>query len=54
MKDARYAIGVGLNLFDAQAILLREDGKVITSVGKKRISTDTQNDSQNQDRCVLP
>ncbi len=38
MQKYRYAIGIGINLFDAQAILLREDGKVIVRVEKKRKS----------------
>ena len=32
----KYCVGIGLNLFDARAILLRDDGKVITEVEKKR------------------
>lgn len=36
MKNSKYAIGVGLNLFDASAILLREDGKVMVRCGRKR------------------
>lgn len=32
----KYVIGIGLNLFDARAILLREDGKVISSIQKNR------------------
>ncbi|MBN2483226.1 MAG: ROK family protein [Candidatus Omnitrophica bacterium] len=38
--NERYAIGVGLNLFDAQAILMREDGKEITSIERRRKSVD--------------
>ncbi len=38
--NERYAIGVGLNLFDAKAILLREDGKEVSSVERKRKSVD--------------
>lgn len=33
---AKYSIGIGLNLFDARGILLREDGKVITKIEKAR------------------
>jgi glucokinase len=36
MKEAKYAIGIGLNLFDARAILLREDAKIIAQVERKR------------------
>lgn len=32
----QYAIGIGLNLFDARAILLRNDGKIIVEVKKDR------------------
>ncbi|MCP4652867.1 MAG: ROK family protein [Candidatus Omnitrophica bacterium] len=32
----KYSIGIGLNLFDARAILLREDGKIIAEIEKKR------------------
>lgn len=35
MKN-KYSIGIGLNLFDARAILLRDDGKVIAQIEKKR------------------
>lgn len=38
MKEKKYAVGMGLNLFDARALLLREDGKVIAQVEKKRKS----------------
>jgi len=34
----KYLIGIGLNLFDARAILLREDGEAIAEVEKKRES----------------
>lgn len=36
MKEYKYAIGIGLNLIDARAILLREDGKIVFQVDKKR------------------
>ncbi|OQX79390.1 MAG: hypothetical protein B6D56_07110 [Candidatus Omnitrophica bacterium 4484_70.1] len=36
MKNYKYAIGIGVNLFDARAILLREDGEVIRRVEKPR------------------
>lgn len=32
----QYAIGIGLNLFNARAILLRNDGKVIAEIKKSR------------------
>ena len=32
----KYTIGVGLNFFDAKAVLLREDGKVMLGVEQKR------------------
>jgi predicted NBD/HSP70 family sugar kinase len=32
----KYAIGIGLNLFDARAILLRDDGKTIVEAEKPR------------------
>ncbi|MBU2102515.1 MAG: ROK family protein [Candidatus Omnitrophota bacterium] len=35
MKN-KYSIGIGLNLFDARAILLRDDRKVIIEIEKKR------------------
>jgi len=38
MSDKKYAIGIGLNLFDARAVLLRDDGKVISRIEKKRTS----------------
>jgi len=34
--DHKYSIGIGLNLFDARAILLRDDGKQITQIEKER------------------
>lgn len=36
MGDKRFAIGIGLNLFDARALLMSEDGKVLARVDKKR------------------
>lgn len=36
----KYSIGIGINLFSARAIILREDGKVITEIKKKRTKTD--------------
>lgn len=39
MKDYKYAIGIGVNLFDARAILLRQDGKIIFQIEEKRKST---------------
>ncbi len=36
MGEKKYAIGIGMNLFDARALLMREDGKVITRLEKKR------------------
>jgi glucokinase len=35
MKE-RYFVGIGFNLFDACAVLIREDGKIIASLEKKR------------------
>ena len=35
MKN-KYAIGIGLNLFDARAILLRDDKKLIAEIERKR------------------
>ncbi|MDD5195032.1 MAG: ROK family protein, partial [Candidatus Omnitrophica bacterium] len=35
MKN-RYAIGIGLNLFDARAIVLRDDKKIVAQIEKKR------------------
>ncbi|MBD3245379.1 MAG: hypothetical protein GF333_00005, partial [Candidatus Omnitrophica bacterium] len=32
----RYAVGIGLNLFDARALLLRDDGKIIAEIERKR------------------
>lgn len=32
----KYVIGIGLNLFDARAILLRDDGKIISKIEKDR------------------
>ncbi|MCD6583268.1 MAG: ROK family protein [Candidatus Omnitrophica bacterium] len=34
--EKKYAIGIGFNLFGGQAHLLREDGKIIATVQKKR------------------
>ena len=34
--EGKYSLGIGLNLFDARAVLLREDNKVITEVKKNR------------------
>jgi len=34
--EQKYSIGIGLNLFDAKAICLRDDGKVMVSVDKQR------------------
>lgn len=36
MKKKNYAIGIGLNLFDARAVLLKEGNKVIAEVKKNR------------------
>ena len=36
MKKKRYSLGIGLNLFDARAILLDENGEVVTHVERKR------------------
>ncbi len=36
MKKNEYSLGIGLNLFDARALLLREDGKIISEVKKNR------------------
>ncbi|UCC95144.1 MAG: ROK family protein [Candidatus Omnitrophota bacterium] len=47
----RYSIGIGLNLFDARAILLREDGKAIARVEKKR--TDTRANATMEDLLQL-
>ncbi len=33
---SKYTIGIGLNLFDARAVLLRQDGKVMAEVERKR------------------
>ena len=38
--EKKYSIGIGINLFDTRAILLRDDGKVIMSIEKKRRDTD--------------
>jgi len=35
-KKESYSIGIGLNFFDARAVLLRSDGKVIVEIRKKR------------------
>ena len=35
MKN-KYFIGVGLNLFETRAVLLKEDGKVVFEIEKKR------------------
>ncbi len=35
MKD-KYSLGIGLNLFDAQAILMKEDGKVVVQIKRDR------------------
>ena len=34
--STRYSIGIGLNLFDARAVLIKEDGTVVTEIEKKR------------------
>jgi glucokinase len=36
MEKNRYALGIGLNLFDARAIFLKEDGKILAEVKKDR------------------
>ena len=33
---AKYSLGIGLNLFDARALLMRQDGKIIAEVKKNR------------------
>ena len=38
MEEKNYVIGIGLNLFDARAILLREDGEVVVRIERKRES----------------
>ncbi|UCG35153.1 MAG: ROK family protein [Candidatus Omnitrophota bacterium] len=35
MKN-KYTIGIGLNLFDARAVLLRQDGKIMAEIERKR------------------
>jgi len=35
-KKESYSIGIGLNLFDARAVLLRGDGKIVAEIKKKR------------------
>ena len=37
MKN-KYSLGIGLNLFDARALLLRDDNKVIAEVKKDRVN----------------
>ena len=44
MKSKKYVLGIGLNLFDARAILLDQDGKVVCQVDKKRTDI-TANDT---------
>ncbi len=39
MKD-KYSIGIGFNLFDVRAILLRGDGKIVMSIERKRGDVD--------------
>jgi len=34
--ENRYSLGIGLNLFDARAVILREDNKVVAEVKKDR------------------
>ncbi len=34
--DRRYVIGIGFNLFDARALVLRDDGKIMARVERKR------------------
>jgi len=46
MKRKKYALGIGLNLFDARAVLLRQDGKVMAEVKKAR-SNITANETLN-------
>jgi len=38
MKRKKYAIGIGLNLFDARAVIMQDDNKVITEIKKNRVN----------------
>lgn len=38
MEKKKYSLGIGLNLFDARALLLEKGGKVVTEVKKNRVN----------------